>query len=103
MQTQKLKIAFLVCFMFFVFFTASTAGFTKPITFSLWRKNFELDEETMFFSQINPGMNNKTRNVDEEELGFGQVHETGSVASSSKIMYVSYKSCVFRYLIEKRI
>ena len=70
MQTQKLKIAFLVCFMFFGFFL-------------LHRQRalllHELDEETMFFSQINPGMNNKTRNVDEEELGFGQVHETGSV------------------------
>ena len=56
--------------------------FTKPITFPLWRKNFELDEETIaglcwcfLVKWIN-----KTRNVDEEELGFGHIHKTGSVA-----------------------
>jgi len=79
MQLQKVNIAFLV---WVIFFTASLAFyFTKPITFSLWRKNFEYDEET------NPGLCwrfsvkwiNKTRNKDEEELSFGHVHKTGSV------------------------
>ena len=102
MQSQKLKIAFLVCFMFFYCIDSGVCYFIKPITFSLWRKYFELDEET------NAGLCwhfsvkwiNKTRNADEQELGFGHVHKTGSAVffgkSSTKFSLGRIFSCLWK-------
>ena len=82
-SSQKLKIAFLVCSMFF--FTASTAGFATSPSLSLSRcggrisNNLDKETNTGLCWCFSIEWINKARNVDEEELGFGHVHKTGSV------------------------
>ena len=85
LKSWKLLSLFALCFFFFYGIDSRLCYFTKLITFSLWRKNFELDEETnaglcwCFSVKWIPEWINKTHSVDEEELGFGHTHKTGSV------------------------
>ena len=128
MQPQKLKIAFLVCFMFFLLHQQRALLLHQAYHFPIVEEEFRIRRRNqrrsmlMFFSQMNQQNTQRRR----RRAWLRPWHKTGSIvfgksstkfplertfsypwkpcvkqASSSKMKCVSYKS--FWYLIEKRI